>query len=96
MCSAIRRSFPPRRPATARHVNRARRRYYRTIFLGLAAMATLVWAAVDQFGLSWRDMSELLLATLAVTAVVILLAGLSVLLWVGLRRVLRPRREDEP
>ena len=30
-------------------MSRANRRYYRTILLGIAAMGTLVWAAIDQF-----------------------------------------------
>jgi len=74
-------------------VSPSRRRYYRTVFLGLAAMAALVWAAVDQFGLSWREMSDLFLAILALTGAVIILAAITVMLWVGVRRVVRGKRD---
>ena len=69
-------------------MSRARKRYYRTIVLGVLALATLLWAAVDQFGLSWEEMAELFLATLLVVGGVIVLAALVALLWVGLRRLL--------
>ncbi len=69
-------------------MSKARRRYYRTIILGVLAMATLLWAAIDQFGLSWEEMAELFLATLLVVGAVIVLAALVALLWIGLRRLL--------
>ena len=69
-------------------MSKAKRRYYRTIILGVLAMATLLWAAVDQFGLSYREMAQLFLTTMLVVAGVILLAALVALLWVGLRRLL--------
>ena len=69
-------------------MSKAKRRYYRTIILGVLAMATLLWAAVDQFGLSYREMAQLFLTTMLVIAGVILLAALVALLWVGLRRLL--------
>ncbi len=52
-------------------------------------MACLVWAAVDQFGLSWSDIGDLFLGTLLALGLVILAAALSVGLWIGLRRLLR-------
>ena len=63
------------------------RKYYRTIILGVAAMGALIWSAVDQFGIPWEDMLELLLVTLAVVAVVIVSAALTVGLWIGLRKI---------
>jgi hypothetical protein len=69
-------------------MSRANRRYYRTIILGVVAMAALVWVAVDQFGISSEEMLELFLATLLVVALVIVAAALAVLLWVGLRKIL--------
>ena len=74
-------------------MGKATRKYYRTIILGVAAMAALVWSAVDQFGIPWEDMLDLLWTTVAVTAAVILAAGLGAALWMGLRRLLR-RDED--
>ena len=68
---------------------RAGRKYYRTIFLGVAAMGALVWSAVDQFGISWEEMLDLLLVTVAVIAVVIGAAAITVALWIGLRSILR-------
>ena len=70
-------------------MNRAGRKYYRTIVLGIAAMAALVWAAVDQFGIDWEEMLGLFLVTLAVIALVIAAAAVAVGLWVVLRRLLR-------
>ncbi len=69
-------------------MSKARRRYYRTIILGVLAMATLLWAAIDQFGLSYEEMAELFIATLLVVGAVIVLAALVALLWIGLRRLL--------
>jgi hypothetical protein len=70
-------------------VNRANRRYYRTIVLGVAAMAALVWAAMDQFGISRQEMTGLFLGVVLVAVLVILCAGVIVLLWVTLRKWMR-------
>ncbi|GAB5449718.1 MAG: hypothetical protein Hals2KO_00460 [Halioglobus sp.] len=70
-------------------MSNSRRRYYRTIFLGSAAMAVLIWSAVDQFGIPWEEMLSLFMLVLAGIAVVIAVAGITVALWVGLRAVLR-------
>lgn len=70
-------------------MGRANRRYYRTILLGIAAMAALVWAAVDQFGISWEEILQLFLGTLIVVGLVILVAGVFVGLWIGVRKLLR-------
>ena len=72
-------------------MSRASRRYSRTILLGVLALGTLVWVAVDQFGVPPRELADLFLATLLVVSLVIGAAALVVLLWVGLRR-LRQRR----
>ena len=52
-------------------------------------MACLLWAAVDQFGVPWTEILDLMLATLLLAGMIILLAALVVGLWVGLRRVFR-------
>ena len=70
-------------------MNKANRRYYRTIILGVMAMAALVWAAMDQFGISQQEMTELFLGVVLVAVLVILCAGVIVLLWVTLRKWLR-------
>lgn len=70
-------------------MSRAGRRYYRTIILGVAALASLVWVAVDQFGLSWDEMLELFLGTLMLVGAVIAVAGLFVGAWLGIRKLLR-------
>ncbi|MEP5569632.1 MAG: hypothetical protein ABJN62_17450 [Halioglobus sp.] len=69
-------------------MGKASRKYYRTLLLGVAAMAALVWSAVDQFGIPWEEMLDLLLVTVAVIAVVIALSAVSVGLWLGLRKLL--------
>jgi peptidoglycan biosynthesis protein MviN/MurJ (putative lipid II flippase) len=73
-------------------VSRARRRYYRTILLGVAAMATLLWAAVDQFGIPWQDMLQMFLWVLAGVALIILCAAFAVATWIGLKSLLGRRR----
>ncbi|MEZ5567377.1 MAG: hypothetical protein R3E54_03380 [Halioglobus sp.] len=67
----------------------ANRRYYRSILLGVAAMAALVWAAMDQFGISRREIGVSLLGILVAVAGIIVLAGVCAALWIGLRRLLR-------
>lgn len=72
-------------------MNRAARKYYRTILLGIAAMAALLWAAVDQFGISWDEMLSLFLVTISVVLLVIVAAAVAVGMWVGLRRLFRSK-----
>ena len=68
-------------------MSRAGRKYYRTVFLGIAAMAALVWAAVDQFGIAWEEILDLFLATLVAIGIVILAAALFALVWIGVRKL---------
>ncbi len=70
-------------------MSRAQRRYLRTIILGILAMAALVWAAVEQFGIPLEEIGELFLATVIAVGVVIGAAAVVALLWLGLRRLLR-------
>ena len=70
-------------------MNRARRRYLRTTLLGVAAMAALIWSAVDQFGISWEEVWRLFLGTLVGLLLVIAAAALVALCWVGIRQLLR-------
>ncbi len=70
-------------------VSRATRRYYRTIVLAVLAMASLIWVAMDQFGISQREMTELFLGTVLIAVLVIVCAGVITLLWVALRKLLR-------
>lgn len=69
-------------------MSRASRKYYRTLLLGVAAMAALVWTAVDQFGIPWDEIVDLFLATLMVIGLIIVAAAVSVGLWIGLRKLL--------
>jgi hypothetical protein len=75
-------------------MSRAKRRYYRTIFLGVLAMAALVWAAMDQFNIPAQEMQGLFLVTAAVLLGVIVVAGIFVLLLQGLRLLRRRNRGD--
>ena len=59
-------------------------------------MATLVWAAIDQFGLSPQEMLELLGVTVIAVGVVIAFAASFVLLWMGIRALLRRARREPP
>jgi hypothetical protein len=74
-------------------VSKAGRRYYRTTVLGVLAMASLIWVAMDQFGISPGEMSELFLATLLVLGLVIAAAAVVVLFWMALRKLLRRNSE---
>ncbi|MEZ5573301.1 MAG: hypothetical protein R3E64_14965 [Halioglobus sp.] len=64
------------------------RRFYRTLLLGLAALAAMVWTAVEQFGIPRRDMAELFLATVWIVGGIIGSAALFALLWVAIRKLL--------
>lgn len=68
-------------------LTRPRRSYLRTAILGILAMAVLLWAAVDQYGVSRERLLELLLTTLLVVAVIIVVAALGTVLWILLRRL---------
>ena len=70
-------------------MNRASRRYYRTIVLAVLAMAALVWVAMEQFGISRQEMAGLFLGTVLVAAAVIASAAVMAGLWITLRKLLR-------
>lgn len=71
---------------------RAHRRYLRTLVLGVLGLAALVWVAMEQFGISRREMGDLFLLSVLVVSVVIGVAALAVLLWKGLRKMSRRGR----
>ena len=75
-------------------MNRRNRRYFRTLFLGMAAMAALVWSAVDQFGMAWQDMRQLMLGAVLAVVVVIVAAGLGTIVWLGLRKLFSSSKRD--
>ncbi|MBK6508218.1 MAG: hypothetical protein IPG06_01340 [Haliea sp.] len=68
-------------------MSKSSRRYYRTLILGLVALGVMVWTAVDQFGISRQEMTELLLGTLWIAGGTIVLAALCAALWIGLRKL---------
>ena len=70
-------------------MSRQARRYVRTVLIGTAALAALVWMAVDQFGVSREEMFELAVATALVVLLVIAAAGSAAIAWIGLRKLLR-------
>ncbi len=70
-------------------MSRASRRFYRSTGLGLVALGVLVWAAVDQFGISLEEMTRLFLGTLWVAGGIIACAALLVAVLVGLRKLLQ-------
>ncbi len=67
---------------------RSGRRYWRTILLGILALATLVWAAVEQFGVSRQEIQELALGTVLAALLVIAAAAVAAGAWIGLRWLL--------
>lgn len=82
-------SPPVARNKSANSVSKSRRRFYRTILLGVLAMAALVWVAVQQFGIAPEELANLLLATVLLVLLVITVAGGVALCWVGLRKLCR-------
>jgi len=68
-------------------VSKASRRYYRTIILGVLAMSSLIWVAVDQFDISVDEMLSLFYATAIGAGLIILAAGTVVVIWVLLRKL---------
>lgn len=72
-------------------VTRSAKRYRRTIFLGVLALGTLVWSAVDQFGIPMEEMIDLFLTTVMGVLSVIAVAAVVAVLWFSLRWLLRDR-----
>ncbi len=70
-------------------MSRSARRFRRTLLLGVLALGVLVWTAVDQFGVETETMWQLALGTGVGVLVVITAAAVTVLLWIGLRRLWR-------
>jgi len=68
-------------------VSRANRRYYRTIILGVFAMSSLIWVAIDQFDIPVEDMLSLFYATAIGAGGIILAAAIFVFLMAGLRKL---------
>jgi len=64
------------------------KRYYRTLFLGIAAMGALAWGAMDQFDLSPAEMGQSL--SLAVLLIALLAASGATIaaVWVVLRKLI--------
>lgn len=75
-------------------MSKANRRYLRTILLGTAALGSLVWVAVDQFGIPWEEMLELFLGIVLAVGLVIAAAGLFVGAWLGLRKLVQKGPRD--
>jgi hypothetical protein len=69
--------------------SRANARYRRSLILGILALASLVWVATDQFGIPPQDMAWLLLYVVAGLMVIIVIAGIAVALWLGVRKLVR-------
>ena len=71
-----------------------KRSHVRTVFLGICAMAVLLWAAVYRFNIPADILMAYFQGTLLVLAAVVGLSALAALVWVGLRRIRRGRRRD--
>lgn len=55
--------------------------------LGVLAMATLLWAAVDQFGVAPSDLFDLLIAVVVAALIIVAVAAIAAAIWVGLRKL---------
>lgn len=74
-------------------MSKANRRYIRTIILAVAAMSSLIWAAIDLFGIDPQVMLGLFLATAIGAAGIIVAAGIVVALVAGLKKLARLRQD---
>ncbi len=61
----------------------------RTLFLGVLATGTFVWAAIDRFGVPPEEMARLMLYCVMGVLLTMVLAALSVGIFVGGRLLLR-------
>lgn len=68
-------------------MSKRKRRYVRTIILGVLAMGALVWGAVDTFEVPLERLWALFLQTLVVLAGLMLAAAAAAALWTLLRRL---------
>ena len=70
-------------------ISKANARYRRSIVLGILALASLVWVATDQFGIPPQDMGWLLVYILAGLIGIMVIAGIAVALWLGVRKLVQ-------
>jgi len=73
-------------------MTRAHARYRRSILLGVLALSSLVWVAVDQFNLPREDMVWLMVYTLVGVLGIIVMAAVAVGVGLGVRRLLGKKR----
>lgn len=66
----------------------------RTVFLGVLATAVFVWAAIDRFDVPPAELAWLLLYCVIGVGAVVVLAGLSLGLFIGVRRLLARMRGE--
>lgn len=69
-----------------------RRSPFRTLLLGIAALAVLLWGAVSQFGIPRETVLSLLVSTTLALLTMMVLAALSLGLVLLLKRLLRRDR----
>ena len=75
-------------------MSRAGRRYVLRIFLAVAALAALVWVAMDQFDIPPAEIQTLFISTLLAVGLIIVAAALCAGLWIALRRLLGGERDE--
>ena len=74
-------------------MSKANRRFIRTVVLGVLAMSSLIWVAIDQFGLSRQEMLSLFYATVIGAVVIIGFAAIGVTLLNVLRKLRNQKRD---
>ena len=86
------------RPANSQQANliaktnlmsKARREYFRTVFLGTACLGVLLWAAIDQFGIDPDEILALFQLVVIGILGLIVMAAVVAGVWTLLKRVLR-------
>ena len=74
-------------------MSKANRRYIRTVILAVLAMGSLVWVAIDQFGISPQEMLSLFFVTAIGVGVIIVLAAVGVTLLNVVRKLKNQQRD---
>ena len=74
-------------------MSKANRRYIRTVILAVLAMGSLVWVAIDQFGISPQEMLSLFFVTAIGVGAIIVLAAVGVTVLNVVRKLKNQQRD---
>jgi len=70
-------------------VSRANSRYRRSIYIGVAALGSLVWVSTEQFGIPRESMAWLFVYIIVAALGVIAFAAIVAGLWIQVRKLIK-------